>query len=388
MKSGTARGVYALAAAVGVAALGAGLAFGTHLVGANSTSSAQLLSGAPNGITRAVAGNVQRHGKPTPKKTVPKRSYKPTPGTRSSSIAGNGSGGGGGTQMTGCAPAADQTMANTISHRCGFPDTTTSGVQAGVALRSVPGQVSKGPGWSSTSDGDVEVTGNGAVLSDLSIYGTVDVTASNVTINNVRVVASGPFAIDFRHTSNDTIENSTISGADAASGRVDAAVADVYGDSTGLTIKNDNMYWFRSAVQITAGLVTENYIHDPGYISGDHTNGVISNAGGLLTISQNTILISQEQTDCVSLNDSQDQGTVISNRIITDNLLAGGTYPIYGGSAFGNSTSHIIISDNHFSRIFFSTSGQYGTDADYNDSDPGNVWSDNVWDDTGQSISS
>ena len=52
----------------------------------------------------------------------------------------------------------------------------------------------------------------------------------------------------------------------------------------------------RSAVQITAGLVTENYIHDPGYISGDHTNGVISNAGGLMTISQNTILISQEQT--------------------------------------------------------------------------------------------
>lgn len=88
------------------------------------------------------------------------------------------------------------------------------------------------------------------------------------------------------------------------------------------------------------------------------------------------------------LNDSQDQGTVISNRIITDNLLAGGTYPIYGGFAFGNSTSHIVISDNHFSRIFFSTSGQYGTDADYNDSDPGNVWSGNVWDDTGQSVSS
>ena len=72
MQSGTARRVYALAAGVGVAALGAGLAFGTHLMGANSTSSAQLLSGAPNGITRAVAGNVQRLGKPTPKKAIPR----------------------------------------------------------------------------------------------------------------------------------------------------------------------------------------------------------------------------------------------------------------------------------------------------------------------------
>jgi hypothetical protein len=278
-------------------------------------------------------------------------------------------------------------MANTISHLCGFPDTTTSGVQAGVALRSVPGQVSKGPGWHSNPDGSVEVTGNGAVLSNLSIHGDLDVTASNVTIDNVQVVASGPFAVSFRHTSNDTLENSTVSGVDTGSGRVNAAVSDVYGDSAGLTIKNDNIYWFRSAVQVTAGLVTGNYIHDPGYISGDHTNGVISNAGASLTVTHNTILISQEQTDCVSLNDSQDQGTVISNRIITDNLLAGGTYPIYGGSAFGNSTSHIVISDNHFSRIFFSTSGQYGTDADYNGGDPGNVWSGNVWDDTGRTVS-
>ncbi len=35
-------------------------------------------------------------------------------------------------------------------HRCGYPDATNTGVPKGMALRSVPGQVSSGPGWSRT----------------------------------------------------------------------------------------------------------------------------------------------------------------------------------------------------------------------------------------------
>jgi hypothetical protein len=275
-------------------------------------------------------------------------------------------------------------MTNTASHACGFPDTTNSGVPAGASLRSVPDQIAKGPGWTSNSDGSVAVTGNGAVLSDLSIHGTLDVEASNVTIEDVRVTASGAFAVSFRHTSNDTIEHSTISGADSGAGRVNATVADVYGDSTGLTIKDNNIYWFRSAVQLQSGTVTGNYIHDPGYISDDHTNGVITNAGAPLTVSNNTILISQGQTDCVSLNDSEDTGIVIKDRTISGNLLAGGGYPIYGGTAFENTTSNIVITNNRFSSIFFPKAGQFGTDADFNPGDPGNVWTGNVWDGTGK----
>jgi hypothetical protein len=278
-------------------------------------------------------------------------------------------------------------MTNTVSHLCGFPDTTNSGVQSGVTLKSVPDQVSSGTGWTSTAGGDVTVTGNGAVLSNLIIHGNLDVQASNVTINNVQVITSGAFGVSFRHTSNDTLENATVSGTDTGAGRVDAAVADVYGDSTGLTIKNDNLYWFRSAVQLTSGMVSGNYIHDPGYITGDHTNGVIANMGDPLTVSGNTILNSQGQTDCVSIDDSQDHG-VISNRTITGNLLAGGGYPIYGGAAFSNTTSNIIITNNHFSKIFFPTVGQYGIDAYYNSGDPGNVWTGNVWDDSGQLVAS
>jgi hypothetical protein len=78
---------------------------------------------------------------------------------------------------------------------------------------------------------------------------------------------------------------------------------------------------------------------------------------------------------------------VISDRIITGNLFAGGGYPIYGGAAFGNTTSNIKITNNHFSKIFFPKGGQWGIDAYFNATDPGNVWSGNIWDDTGATAS-
>ena len=121
--------------------------------------------------------------------------------------------------------------------------------------------------------------GNGTVLSGLSIPGVLTITASNVTVKNVQVVAGGTFSIRLQHTTGVTIENSTVSGQNATTGRVNVAIADVYGDSTGMVIKDNNVSLFRTAMQISNGLVQGNYIHNPGYIAGDHTNGVVTNGG-------------------------------------------------------------------------------------------------------------
>ena len=85
---------------------------------------------------------------------------------------------------------------------------------------------------------------------------------------------------------------------------------------------------FETGVRLETGLVEDNYIHEPGYIAGDHTNGVMSNGGvtRLLIVNHNTILIDRGQTDAVGL--FEDYG-VQQNRRITDNLLAGGSYAIY-----------------------------------------------------------
>jgi hypothetical protein len=291
--------------------------------------------------------------------------------------------------VNGPAHAGVQVNCQATPSVCGFPDATNSGVQAGVTLKTVPAQVSSGPGWSYTaSTQTVNVTGAGTVLSGLSIVGTINITASNVTISNDQVVSNaGAYGISLRHANGVTIQNSTVRGTNATTGRVNAAIGDAYGDSTGMVVKANNISWFRSAVQLTAGLVDGNYMHDPGYINGDHTNGVIANGGtDQLTVTHNTILISISETDCVTLNTMTVDGPV-TNKLIAYNLMAGGAYVIYGGTAFGHATSGVRIENNRFGQVYYAKSGQFGPVASVSPTGVnGNTWTGNLWDSTGATV--
>jgi hypothetical protein len=271
---------------------------------------------------------------------------------------------------------------------CGFPDASDTGVPSGTSLQKVPGQVTSGPGWSWVdADHAVEVTRNGTTITGLAISGTLDITASRVTVNKVRVTSrGGSFGISLRHTAGVTIENSTVTGGNTAAGRVGAAISDLYGDSTGMVIKDDNIAGFKTAIEVTTGLITGNYIHDPGYVSGDHTNGILDlGTAQPLTVSHNTILISLGQTDAVSL-DAARGGQTVANKTIENNLLGGGSYTIYGGSSHGNTTRNITISGNVFSQAFYPSSGQFGAAAYFAAQSGGNRWAGNTWDGSGQAI--
>lgn len=272
---------------------------------------------------------------------------------------------------------------------CGYPDATNTGVPAGMTLKTVPGQVSSGPGWSYNAASQfVNVTGNGANLTGLYIPCNLNITASNVTINDVQVVASGAnsFGISLRHTASVTIENSTISGVNDTTGRVANAIDDIYGDSTAMTIKNNNISDWRTAVQVSSGLVTGNYIHSPGYITGDHVNGIYDTGSTQpLTISGNTIFNSMSQTDAITLEASAPNSPV-ANKTITGNLLAGGGFTIYGGDSLGNTTSSITIQNNRFAQLYYPTTGQFGPVAYYQANGTGNTWTGNTSDTTGQPI--
>jgi hypothetical protein len=281
---------------------------------------------------------------------------------------------------SGAASAATQLNCSAVPHSCGYPDATNSGVPSGVALQTVPGQVSSGLGWRfDPVSGTVKVTGQGAVLSGLYIPYNLDISASGVLVQNVQVVTDGNFGVSLRHVSGVTIQNSTINGQNATTGRVSAAITDVYGDSTGTTVKNDNISYFKTAVQLSTGLVTGNYIHNPGYISGDHTNGIFDvGTTQPLTISGNTILMNLGQTDAISLNASV-AGQPVANKTVSNNLIGGGSYSIYGGASLGNTTSNIVIQSNRFSQQYYPQSGRYGPVAWFNPREPGNVWNGNVW---------
>jgi hypothetical protein len=289
------------------------------------------------------------------------------------------------------ADAAVATNCAATPSTCGYPSATNSGVPSGTTLKSVPSQVSSGPGWYYNAAGNnVIVNVNGTVLSGLYIPYNLVINASNVTVNDVQVVTGGNFGISLTHTTGVTVENSTISGLNSTSGRVSSAIDDVYGDSTGMVIKSNNISLFKTAIQISTGLVDSNYIHDPGYVTGDHTNGFYVNGGTQpLTIQNNTILVSLSQTDAINLDaGTPGPGAPVANKTIKNNLLAGGGYTIYGGAASGSPTSNIVIQGNRFGQLYFPQSGQYGPVAYFSSTGSGNIWSGNIWDSTGQAVSS
>jgi hypothetical protein len=284
--------------------------------------------------------------------------------------------------------AAPLTNCSATPASCGYPGATNTGVPAGTTLKQVPGQVSSGPGWSyNAADKEVIVTGKGAVLSGLSIPYTLEIDASGVTVNDVHVVAGGAFAISLTHTTGATIENSTMSGTNATTGRVNVAIDDVYGDSTGMVITGNNISLFRTAMQVSAGLVQGNYIHDPGYLAGDHTNGIVTNGGtAAMTINDNTVFNSLGQTDAISI-DASTGGVAVANKTIENNFLAGGGYSIYGGDGPStNPTAGIVIKNNRFGQLYYAKGGQFGAIAYFNPAGTGNTWSGNSWDSTGQAI--
>lgn len=268
---------------------------------------------------------------------------------------------------------------------CGFPDSTNTGVPAGIKLLTVPGQVSSGKGWHYDSRGWVEVTGNHAVLQNLYIPFNVDVSASYVTLKNLRIVVTGDdFGVGLRHTRGVTITNCDIYSPDATgAGRLMAGIKDIYADSSGLTVERNNIWHTSTGLQMDSGLIEDNYIHDMGYKPGDHLNGITSNAGnGRLVILHNTVLNSYSQTDAISL--FQDFG-VQSDRLIEGNFLAGGGYTIYGGG--GSAVpSDIVIVGNVFSRQYYRAGGYYGPVAYFDKTGVGDQWTGNTWAITGRVI--
>jgi Domain of unknown function (DUF4082) len=273
-----------------------------------------------------------------------------------------------------------QTNCASLPSRCGYPDATNTGVPAGTTLLRVPQDVTSGPGWVWDSRGWLQAS-SGAVVSNVIVSGSINVAGSNITVKNTRILVSGEsWGIGLQHATNSVVSNNEI-GILGGTPRLMVGVKDIYGDSSGSQVLRNNIANTATGIQVFEGLIADNYVHDMGYASGDHVNGSTSNGSTtMLTIRHNTILNKFDQTDAISL--FQDFG-IEANRLITDNLVAGGGYSIYGGDnqRFGK-TSNIKITNNRFSTLYYSKGGYYGPIAAFDPTGSGNVASGNYWDNT------
>lgn len=250
---------------------------------------------------------------------------------------------------------------------CGYPDWSNTGVPDGVRLRS---------------SGPITADRNGQVIDGLDIRQEVNVVASNVTIKNSRITATGG---DWVVIVRPGAENLTIKDSElrTPSGTPqDMACVLNIGD-TSPTLLRLNLHGCSAGVSSGGGLVQDSYIHGMSQLPGlSHVVGVASNGGGGLTVRHNTILNKYSQTAAVAFY--QDFGGQ-ANNLVVNNLLAGGGYCVYGGQG-PRETRNIRFINNRFSRLYFRNCGFYGVSATFDRFAPGNEWRGNYWDEDGKTV--
>ena len=250
-------------------------------------------------------------------------------------------------------------------HLCGFPDATNTGWQpTGVVLKTVPGEVSSGTGWSwDARDSMIRVTGTGAVLDGLDVNGSIAVLADNVTIKRSRIVSGDYYPI--RYFDNDNtgllIEDTEIAGT---SPDVTSSVA-----FANYTARRVNMHGAADGFKADSNvLIEDSYVHDLGIGADTHNDGLQSTGGSGVTFRHSTCIISDGSNACFQLGDD------VSDILVTDSLLDGGGWVIN----MGDSGTNRVFTNNRFGHS--AAYGPIGSGGSY-------TWSGNVWDDTGAVIS-
>jgi hypothetical protein len=248
---------------------------------------------------------------------------------------------------------------------CGYPDASNTGVSPGVALQP---------------SGCVSADTPGQVVENVSIKDcTIDVSARDVVIRNVKIVIDDPekWAVIVRNPGSATIDHVDISGVDAGDHDVQYAVLSQTTEP--ITVSHANLHNCSNCIQGDYVAATSNYIHDVGGPPAAHLDGIlcISNYGCHLSADHNTVL---SQGIAIALYG--DFGTPVDS-IISDNLVGGGSYTLYGGTT---KSTNVHITNNRISRAIHPKGGIWGPLAYVYPRNLGYTITGNIWDDTGEPV--
>jgi hypothetical protein len=215
--------------------------------------------------------------------------------------------------------------------------------------------------------------------------GSIDVWASNVTIENSRIHADSWWGINLRAGyRNLKVLHCTIIGLRGLG--PDNGAEDYGVSSSGGTVEVgwSDISEFGEGISLGTGNIHDNYVHDlqsfvpAGAKDYEHLDALISDGGSGLVIRHNTMLDSFTPQKGASASIGLfDDSEAVTHVRVTDNFIAGGAYALYSG---GKSSRDIVVTHNVFSTMYWQGSGYYGAnDASFWHRGSGNQWSDNTW---------
>ncbi len=110
----------------------------------------------------------------------------------------------------------------------------------------------------------------------------------------------------------------------------------------------------------------------------EHFDGFQSDGGANLRLRHNTIRVPCSQTSAILMSTNTKP---IRDVTIADNLMAGGGYTLYCNA--GPDVPNQTVTGNRFARTYYAKSGYWGATTGCGAAD---VFSNNVWDDTGAAL--
>jgi hypothetical protein len=237
---------------------------------------------------------------------------------------------------------------------CGFPDRTNTGVTPGTVL--------------SPESGAVTLSTPGQVYENKQLTGVITVTAPNVTIRNVRLIATDPgYGIKAFGWQSD------VSGLKLEHVEIDLnGHYDVKGIAfDGYTASNVFIHNGSDCAHMGSNVtIQDSYcvigpdangdgaIDDSSFCDGpEHFDGLQSDGGRNITIRHNTIRNPCGQTSAILLSTNTER---IEGVTIDHNLLSGGGYTVYCGTDEGGVAPNSTYTRNVISKEFFRNGGRYG----------------------------
>jgi hypothetical protein len=253
-----------------------------------------------------------------------------------------------------------------VPSACGYPDATNTGVPAGTKLTAQTGATS--------------VTKAGTTIKDLAVTGEILVEANDTTVEDDEVTAgagSGNRGIYIAPGVTGTvIDHVTCHGAGKGTQYC------IFNKDSSTKIEASYLYNCGECLN-GPGTIANSFFDVTAVISGEHYEDIYYGGGeGPLIVNHDTMLNPQGQTATIFASTDFGNQTTLT---ITNNLLAGGGYTLYGGTSCttggcGSVVGPVTVTGNRFSRKYYPESGYYGV-ASYFDNAVTN-WSGNIWDET------